>query len=77
MLSLVLTTTLLLAPTATISTLDNEALIGELINQQVQVTNQLVSRNVELATQDTFLLQAKLAIKSAELNDDEFDKVAE
>lgn len=77
MLSLILSTTLLFTPTDAISSLDNKALIDELIHQQVVSASDHVLTGVESATKDTFLEQAKLAILSASRIELEKEEVSE
>jgi len=68
MQSLILATSLALSTPASISSFDNKEVLDELVNAQVNVVATSVSHQAKVSIQDSFLYQAKLAIKSASLD---------
>jgi len=65
MQSLILATSLALTTPASISTVDTKEVLDEIIGSQVHKVTTMVTRQASVSSQDTFLFQAKLAIKSA------------
>jgi len=64
MQSLVLATSLVLSTPASISTIDSQEVLDEMVNTQVQKVSTLVVNQTQASARDTFLLQAKMAINS-------------
>lgn len=62
MQSLILATSLVMSTPVTIDDINNTAKLDRLIDSQTQHVSELVTSQVENVTQDTFLVQAKLAL---------------
>jgi hypothetical protein len=62
MQSLILATSLVMSTPVTIEDINSSAELDQLISQQTQHVSELVTTQVENVTQDTFLVQAKLAL---------------
>lgn len=66
MQSLILATSLVMSTPVTIEDINNSAELDQLISQQTQHVSELVTTQVENVTQDTFLVQAKLALNASQ-----------